>query len=69
MNIHHSKTYRTQEGSPEWEVPSDTGLPKKDRNISNKQPNPTFARNEGTTTHRAQRMQKERDNHHQTKIE
>ena len=28
-------------GSPEREVHSDTGLPKKNRNISNKQPNPT----------------------------
>ena len=27
--------------SPEREVHSDTGLPKKDRHISNKQPNPT----------------------------
>ena len=27
------------EGSPEREVYGDTGLPKKDRNISNKQPN------------------------------
>ena len=30
-----------KEGSPEKEVQSDTGLPKTDRNISNKQPNPT----------------------------
>ena len=29
------------EGSPEREVHSHTGLPKKDRHISNKQPNPT----------------------------
>ena len=28
-------------GSPERKVHSDTGLPKKNRNISNKQPNPT----------------------------
>ena len=28
-------------GSPEREVHSNTGLPKKDRNTSNKQPNPT----------------------------
>ena len=27
----------------------DTGLPKKDRNISNKQPNPTFTTTGGTT--------------------
>ena len=30
--------------SPEGEVHSDTGLPKKDRNISNKQPNPAPTR-------------------------
>ena len=32
----------------------DTGLPKKDRNISNKQPNPTFTTTGGTTTKTAQ---------------
>ena len=37
-------------GSPEREVHSDTGLPKKDRKISNKQPNPTSTRTGGTTT-------------------
>ena len=37
-------------GSPEREVHSDTGLPQKDRNISNKQPNPTPTRTQGTTT-------------------
>ena len=31
-------------GSPEREVHRDTGLPKTDRNISNKQPCPTSAR-------------------------
>ena len=31
-------------GSPEREVHSDTGLPKMNRNISNKQPNPTPTR-------------------------
>ena len=31
-------------GSPEREVHSNTGLPKKDRNISNKQPNPSPTR-------------------------
>ena len=42
------------EGSPEREVHSDTGLPKKDRNISNKQPNPISTRTGGTTTKIAQ---------------
>ena len=41
-------------GSPEREVHSDTGLPKKNRNISNKQPNPTPTRTQGTTTKIAQ---------------
>ena len=41
-------------GSPEREVHSDTGLPEKDRNISNKQPNPTPIRTQGTTTKTAQ---------------
>ena len=37
-------------GSPEREVHSHTGLPKKDRNISNKQPNLMPTRTQGTTT-------------------
>ena len=36
-------------GSPEKEVHSNTGLPKKGINISNKQPNPTSTRTGGTT--------------------
>ena len=40
-------------GSPEREVHSDTGLPKKDRNISNKQPNSTSTRAGGTITNKA----------------
>ena len=47
------------EGSPEREVHSDTGLPQKDRNISKKQPNPTFTRTGETTTNKAQSEQKE----------
>ena len=35
-------------GSPEREVHSDRDLPKKDRNISNKQPNPTSTRTRRT---------------------
>ena len=42
------------EGSPEREVHSDTGLTKKDGNISDKQPNPTPTRTGGTTTNKAQ---------------
>ena len=41
-------------GSPEREVQSDTSLPKTDRNISNKQPNPMPTRTWGTTTKTAQ---------------
>ena len=41
-------------GSPEREVPSDTGLPKKDKNISNKQTNPISTRTGRATTYRAQ---------------
>ena len=40
-------------GSPERKVNNDTGLPKKDRNISNKQPKNTSMKTErgtGTTT-------------------
>ena len=54
MNSQQPKTYGTQQGSPEREVHSNTGLPKKDRNISNKQPNPTPTRTGGTTTNKAQ---------------
>ena len=42
--MEHSK------GTPEREVHSNTGLCKKDRNISNKQPNPTYTRTYGKTT-------------------
>ena len=39
-----------REGSPEKEVYSNTGLPKKNKNSSNKQPNHTPTRPWGTTT-------------------
>ena len=55
-------------GSPEREVYSDTGLPKKDRNISNKQPNPTPTRTGGTTTKTAQSKQKEGNNQDQSRV-
>ena len=41
-------------GSPEREVHSNTGLPKKDRNISNKQPKPMPTRIRGTLTKTSQ---------------
>ena len=46
------------EGSPEKKIHSNTGLPKKGRNISNKQPNPTPTKTGGTTK-TAQSKQKE----------
>ena len=56
------------EGSPEREVHSNTGLPKRPRNISSKQPNPTPTRTGGTTTKTAQSKQKEGNNQDQSRI-
>ena len=50
MKSQQSKTYGTQQGSPEREVHNNTGLPKKNTNISNEQPNPTPTGTRGTTT-------------------
>ena len=55
------------EGSPEREVHNNTGLTKKDRNISNKQPNPTPTRTQGTTK-TTQNKQKEGNNQDQNTI-
>ena len=49
-------------GSPEREVHSDTGLPKKDTDISNKQPNPTSTGTGETNTNKAQSKKKEGNN-------
>ena len=54
--------------SPEREVDSTIGLPKKDRNIPNKQHNPTPTRTRGTTTKKAQSKQKEGNNQDQSTI-
>ena len=56
------------EGSPEREVHRDTGLPKKNRNISNKQPNPTPIRTQGTTTKTAQSKYNKGNNLDQSRI-
>ena len=56
------------EGSPEREVHSDTGLPKKNRNISNKQLNPAPTRTQGTTTKTTQSKYKEGNNQDQSRI-
>ena len=55
-------------GSPEREVHSDTGLPKKNRNISNKQSNHTPIRTWGTTIKTTQRKYKEGNNQDQSRI-
>ena len=47
------------EGSPEREVHSNTGLPKKNRNSSNKKSKHTSTRTQGTTTETTQSMYKE----------
>ena len=49
-------------GSPERGVHKNTGLPKKNKNISNKQPNPTPTRIPGITTKTTQRKYKEGNN-------
>ena len=56
------------EGIPHREVQSKTGLPKKDRNISNIQPNPTHTRMGRTTTSKAQNKYKKWNNQDQTRI-
>ena len=56
------------EGSPEREVHSDTGLPKKDINIWNKQPKLTPIRTGGTTTKTAQSKQKGGNNKDQSRV-
>ena len=55
-------------GSPVREVYSDTGLPKKNRDSSNKQPNRTPTRTWGTTTKTTQRKYKEGNNQDQSRI-
>ena len=59
---------RHSKNSIEREVHNDTGLPKKDRNISNKQPNPTSIRTRGTTTKTTQSKYKEGNNQDQSRI-
>ena len=57
-----------RKGSAQREVHSNTGLPKKNRNISNKQPNPIATRTEGTTTKTTQSKYKEVNNEDQSRI-
>ena len=57
-----------RKGSHEREVHSDTDPPKKNRNISNKQPNPIPTRTQGTTTKTTQSKYKEGNNQDQSRI-
>ena len=59
---------RNSKGSPEREVHSNAGLPKKDGNISNKQPTPTPTRTRRTTTKTTQSKYKEGNNQDQSRI-
>ena len=56
------------EGSPERDVHSNIRLPKKNRNISNKQPNHTRTTTQGTTTKTAQSKKKEGNNQDQSRV-
>ena len=56
------------EGSPEREVHSKAGLPKKYRNITNEQPTRTRSRTGATTIKTAQSKQKEGNNQDQSRI-
>ena len=55
-------------GTPEREVHIDTGLPKEDSKISNKQPNPTSTSTRGTTTNKGQSEQNEGNNQDKSRI-
>ena len=55
-------------GRTEREVHSNTGLPEKERNISNKQPNSMTTKTRGTTTKTAQSKQKDGNNQDQGRI-
>ena len=68
MNSQEPKFMGQREGRHEKEVHSDTGLSKKNRNISNKQPNPTPTRTWGTTTKTTHSKYKEGNNQDQSKI-
>ena len=54
MNSQYPKLMGHSKGSPEREVHSNTDLPKKDRKLSNKQPDPTSTRNGGAAANKAQ---------------
>ena len=68
MNSKPSNLMGHSKDSPEREVHSNTGLPKKDRKISNNQPNPLSTRTGGTTTKTGQRKQKDGNNKDQSRV-
>ena len=68
ITLNSPKPIGHSEDSLEREVHSNTGLPGKDTNISNKQPNPTPTRTRGTTKQTAQRKQKEGNNQDHSRI-
>ena len=68
MNSQQFKFMRHSEGNSKREVHSDTGLPKKDRNISNKRPTSMPTRTGGTTTKTAQRKQKKGNKQNHSRI-
>ena len=55
-------------GSHETEVHSNTGLPNENKIISNKQPNLTPTRTQGTITKTTQSKEKEGNNQEQSRI-
>ena len=55
-------------GSPDREVHTDTGLPKKNRNISDEQSNPMPTRTLGITTKTTHSKYKEENNQDQSRI-
>ena len=67
MKMNNMKCMAHSKGSPKREVYSDTGLTKKDRNTSNKQPNPMPARTQGTRTKTTQSRYKEGNNQYQSR--
>ena len=69
MNSQQPKLTGHSKGSPEREVQRDAGLPKKDRNISNEQPNPTPTRTRQTTTKTGQSKYKKGNNQDQSRIQ
>ena len=62
----HTTLMGHSDSSPEREVHSITGLPKKNRNISNKQLDLTATGTRGTTTNKAQSEEKEGNNQDQS---